>query len=81
MDVYGSLTHLSDVLCRYNAITGEWAQDQIHLKMGAKVRMLPLELFSFCWNACGMQVFNSCLSWLLTAVWERRHEGVLQNVS
>lgn len=51
MDVHGSLTHLSDVLCRYNAITGEWAQDQIHLKMGVKVRMLSLGLFSFCWNA------------------------------
>lgn len=51
MDVYGSLTHLSDVLCRYNAITGEWAQDQIHLKMGVKVRILSLRLFYFCRNA------------------------------
>lgn len=24
--------------CRYNAISGEWAQDQVHLKMGTQVR-------------------------------------------
>lgn len=29
--------------CRYNAITGEWSQDQVHLKMASKVPPPSLE--------------------------------------
>lgn len=79
------LTLLTVPLCRYNAITGEWAQDQVYIKMAAQVSRLSRKRL-FLPNKKEEELpflFSRLIfppAWFLTAVWERSHEGMLQDV-
>lgn len=72
--------------CRYNAITGEWVQDQVFIKMSAQVTTVLSQLLVRLTMKCAFHI--SEISWLVvsdccsfTALWKRRHERVFPNVS